>query len=216
MIALVRCLARVPIDVDRDEAREAANQELSDPAYQAAEPSLFERVLAWLGRVFTDFFDASAAVGLGGVVGLVVLALIVVAVVVIVRLRTGGITRGRRSAPAMFDGRPRSADEHRRAAEHALSQGDLATAVRERFRAIVRELERRGVLDAVSGRTVDETAAQAGSRLPGCAAELRDSATIFDDVHYGGRDATLDGYHRIAATDTLVRTERPVLLGAAR
>jgi hypothetical protein len=206
----------VPIDVDRDTARDAAARELADPAYQAAEPSLLERALIWLLQRLAELFQGAAALTPGGPLGLVLLALVVAAVVVIVRLRTGGISRTRRGERALFDGRPRSADEHRRAADDAVSRGDLTAAVRERFRAIVRELEQRGVLDELSGRTVDEIAAQAGARLPGCADELREAARIFDDVIYGGRNATVDGYHRLVAVDDLVRTERPTLLGASR
>lgn len=201
----------IPIDIDPDEAREAAIRELSDPAYRAAEPSWFDRLSGWvldrLNELMTPF-------GPGGFVGLVLIVLLVVVIVVIVRLRAGKIALTRRKPPELFDARVLTADDHRQAAEQAAAAGLFAEAVRERFRAIVRELEQRGVLDAVSGRTVDEIATQAGRMLPASAAELRAVARIFDDVVYGDRPATVDSYRRVAALDDQVRSQRPLLLGA--
>ncbi|HEV2780030.1 MAG TPA: hypothetical protein VGX25_11605, partial [Actinophytocola sp.] len=102
----------IPVDVDRDEAREAARRELADPLYQAAEPSLVERTARWLGAVLTELFTGIGAAVPGGVAGLIVLALLAVLVVVIVRLRAGPVARGARRRPALFDGSARSADEH--------------------------------------------------------------------------------------------------------
>jgi Domain of unknown function (DUF4129) len=202
----------VPVDVGRDEAREAAQRELADPVYRAAEPSFVDRVLGWILRRLSELVGAAASIVPGGPFGLIVLALVAVLIVVIVRLRTGPIARTRRAGAAVFEGRRRSADDHRRAADAAASRGDLAEAVRERFRAIVRELEQRGVLDEVSGRTVDEIAARAGAALPDSAGELSGAARLFDDVVYGGRPATVDGYARLVALDDRVRHERPALV----
>lgn len=194
-------MVTVPVDVDPDSAREAAVRELADPAYQAAEPSFLEQIFDHIGR-----FLANAG-GLGGA-GLVILLLLVVAVFAIVRLRVGGLTRSRRSGRAVFaTGRTRSAEDHRRAAELALARGELTEAVRERFRAIVRELESRGVLDERSGRTVDEIARTAGQRMPARAGELNAAATLFDDVVYGGRPPTEAAYHDLAALDARIQAE---------
>jgi hypothetical protein len=98
-----------------------------------------------------------------------------------------------------------TADEHRAAAERAATAGDLAEAVRERFRAVVRELEQRGVLDPRAGRTVDEVAQEAGTALPLVADDLRGAAVQFDDVWYGGRPATAEGYRQLVCVDDRVR-----------
>jgi hypothetical protein len=73
----------------------------------------------------------------------------------------------------------------------------------------VRGLEERGLLDERSGRTADEAAADGGTRLPALRAELAAAATVFDDVHYGGRPATEEHYRTLAALDERCRTERP-------
>jgi hypothetical protein len=204
----------IPIEVDPDEARDAAVRELSDPAYQVGQPSWFDRAMRWildrLGELTTPSF------GPGGLFGLLVIVLLIVAIVVVIRLRSGKIARTRRHGAQVFGAGVRTADDHRRAAEQAAAAGAFGDAIRERFRAIVRELEQRGVLDVVDGRTVDEIATQAGRVLPEVAPELRAVARIFDDVVYGDRPATVDGYRRVGALDDRVRAQRPALLGASR
>jgi hypothetical protein len=202
----------VPVDVGRDEARAAAEHELSDPAYAAAQPSWLDQIVNWLGDRLNDLFTGVSALSGLGFVAIVVLVLLAVLGVVAVRLRAGGVARSSRGRGAVFEGRARSADDHRKASVNAASLGAWDEAVRERFRAIVRELEERGVLDAASGRTVDEIAALAGGLLPASADTLRVAAGIFDDVVYGGRPATVDGYEYLVALDNEVRTARSALV----
>jgi hypothetical protein len=189
----------IPIDVGRDAARDAASRELSDPAYQAAQPSWFDRLLRWLTDRLNDFLNGVSTVVPGGILGVVILVLLVVVVLVVIRLRVGPLAREARAI--VFAGRPQSAAEHRRAADDAAARGDLVEAVRERFRALVRGLEERGVLDERSGRTVDEVAREAGCRLPEHAPALHVAARMFDDVWYGGRPATAAGYQQLVNLD---------------
>jgi hypothetical protein len=203
----------IPVEVDPDAAREAAVRELSDPGYQVGRPSWFDRAMGWIFDRLAEL--TTPDVGPGGLLGLVVIVLLIVAIVVVIRLRSGKIARARRLRTALFGARVRTADEHRQSAEQAAAAGEFGDAIRERFRAIVRELEQRGVLDAVDGRTVDEIAAQAGRVLPASAAELRAVARVFDDIVYGDRPATVDSYRRVVALDDQVRAQRPVLLGAS-
>jgi hypothetical protein len=215
--AVAGATLRVPVDIDRDEARAAARRELADPAYRAAEPSLLQRALSWVFDQVLNLLDAITATVPGGVGGLIVLALLAMVIAVVVRWRVGGVARGaRRREHAVFSERPRTAAGHRRAAAEALARGALDEAVRERFRAVVRDLEQRGLLDERPGRTADEAAADAGVHLRAAAPGLREAARIFDDVWYGGRAASRAAYDRIAAVDAQVQAERPVPVGARR
>ncbi|CAM3632146.1 DUF4129 domain-containing protein [Kibdelosporangium persicum] len=189
----------IPVEIGRDAARDAAVRELSDPAYRDAEPSTLTRVLRWLLDLLDRLLGGAASLIPGGFVGLLVLIALVVAVIVVIRLRVGKLARTARTA--VFAGRRLTAADHRRAAEAAEAKGDLAEAVRERFRAIARGLEERGVLDERSGRTVDEVARAAGAELPDHANALRSAAQLFDDVWYGGREATVDEYRRLSDLD---------------
>lgn len=206
----------VPVDIGRDEAREAARTELADPAYADAEPSWPEQAAEWLVERIEDVITTVSGVSPGGVLGLVILLALLVVVAVVVRLRVGGLARAYRSGGGpVLDGRTATAAEHRDAAETAIAAGDVGTAVVERFRAIVRELEQRGVLDEQRGRTADEVAAQAGVVLPASADGLRAAARAFDDVYYGDRPATVEVYRMLADVDLDVQSVRRIPAGAS-
>ena len=104
--------------------------------------------------------------------------------------RGGPVRRTASGATTLFVGRTRSAAEHRRAADQAAASSRWEEAVLERYRAIVRSLEERTILDPRPGRTADEAAADAALVLPLVAADLRAAAQTFDTVAYGGRSAS--------------------------
>ncbi|MFD4672837.1 DUF4129 domain-containing protein [Lentzea sp. NPDC058450] len=193
----------VPVDLGRDEARDAAVRELSDPAYISGDPNPLQRALDWILERLGALF--AGAGGMSGITAITIIVAVVVLIVIIIRLRTGRTGRARRKSGDVFGTAVLSAAEHRAAAEKAAAAGDFAEAVRERFRAVVRELEQRGVLDARAGRTVDEVAYEAGQALPGLAPDLRGAAVQFDDVWYGGRPATAEGYQQLVTVDGKVR-----------
>ncbi|MFD4638712.1 DUF4129 domain-containing protein [Lentzea sp. NPDC058436] len=193
----------VPVDLGRDEAREAAVRELSDPAYVSDDPNPLERAIDWVLTRLGELF--AGAGGMSGITALTIVVAVLVLIVIIFRLRVGRTGRARRSGDKVFGTTVMTAAEHRAAAEKAAGAGDFAEAVRERFRAVVRELEHRGVLDARAGRTVDEVAFEAGRALPVLADDLRGAAVQFDDVWYGGRPATSEGYQRLVSVDGRVR-----------
>ena len=201
----------IPVDIGRDEARQAAEQELAKPEYAAAEPSPLVRAAAWLLERIGDLLDGAAAHAPGGHVGLVVLVLLLVLGVVAVRLRIGRIGRTAAGDRGLFDAQPVPADHHRRAADAHASRGEWADAVRERLRAVVRDLEERDLLDPRPGRTADEAASDGGRALPACAEQLRAAARTFDDVWYGGVPATEAMYEQLRAVDDAVRRARPAV-----
>ncbi|QRP45016.1 DUF4129 domain-containing protein [Amycolatopsis sp. FDAARGOS 1241] len=206
-------LTDVPVDIDRDPARLRAIEELSNPAYADARPSVLQQLATWLGEKFSELLSSLSGVP-GGPLGLLLILALVIVLIVVVRLRVGKVGRAAQAARQLFSGRRRSADEYRKAAEQAAARGQFADAVRERFRALVRGLEERALLDARSGRTADEAAAEAGALLPNLATDLAAGARQFDDVHYGGRPGTEAAYRALTDLDDRVRRERPVLVGA--
>ncbi|NIH85349.1 DUF4129 domain-containing protein [Amycolatopsis granulosa] len=201
-------LADVPVVIDADDARRAARAELSDPVYAQAQPNWFDRAIGWLVHRIADLFGALGSVP-GGGFGVLVLLAVVVLVVVVVRLRVGPLARPARRPGAVFAESARTAQDYRDAAERAFAAGDLGAAVRDRFRAVVRVLEERGVLDERPGRTADEAARAAGDRMPSARDALRQGAELFDAVHYGGRPATPGEYRDLADLDDQVRRARP-------
>ncbi|MEU8293654.1 DUF4129 domain-containing protein [Streptomyces pseudogriseolus] len=203
-----------PVTLPRDPAREAARRELSKQMYHENDPSWLQRALDafwdWVG----DLFGAASTATPGGALGLVVVIVAALAVVAALWWRLGTPRRRPAPAPALFDDRPRSAAEHRAAAEAHAAQGHWNQAVQERMRAVVRALEERALLDPRPGRTADEAAAEAGRALPAHTDRLRTAARDFDDVTYGGRSATEDTYRRLAALDAGLERTRPALAGA--
>jgi hypothetical protein len=200
-----------PVTIERGPAREAARRELSKRMYHENDPSPFERALDafwdWLGRIFS----AASTAAPGGAVGLLVIILGVIAVLAALWWRLGTPRRRPSSTAALFDDRPRSAAEHRAAAEAHAAQAHWNQALQERMRAIVRSLEERALLDVRPGRTADEAVAEAGRTLPAHAERLRAAAREFDDVTYGGRTATEQSYHRIAELDRVLEGSKPHL-----
>ncbi|MER6790187.1 DUF4129 domain-containing protein [Streptomyces sp. NPDC000658] len=198
-----------PVTVPRDPAREAAHRELSRDLYHQNDPGLLQRALDTFWDWIGDLFDSASSATPGGALGLLVVVLAVGAVVAALWWRLGTPRRHPSSTAALFDARPRSAAQHRAAAEAHAAQGHWNQAVQERMRAVVRALEERALLDTRPGRTADEAAAEAGRSMPAHADRLRTAARDFDDVTYGGRRATEQTYRRTAELDLGVERTTP-------
>lgn len=208
----------VPITVGRDDARQAAANELAKPAYAHARPSLTKRAVDWVGHELSTLWDKAFGGGSGGgkgwSAGLIVLVLLVVAVVVI-RRRYGSPRRRVTADLALFDeARPMDAAGYRRAAEEHAAGGRWAEAVRDRLRAVIAGLEERAVLDPRPGRTADVAAREAGALLPEQASALRGAARVFDDIWYGEAAAGAEDYRGMVAVDEAVAAAR-VRVGAS-
>ncbi|MEU3049495.1 DUF4129 domain-containing protein [Streptomyces sp. NPDC006984] len=198
-----------PVDVPRVPAREAAERELSDPAYREHEPNLLERALDaflnWVG----ELFDGLSGSGPGGVVGLAVFAVVLGFFLTALWWRMGSPRRTATPSDTLFDDGPRSAAQYRASAEEHAAAERWNQALQDRMRALVRSLEERAILTARPGRTADEAATEAGGALPEHAGELRSAARAFDDVTYGGRSADRGMYERLRSLDTAVERTRP-------
>ncbi|WP_327594773.1 DUF4129 domain-containing protein [Streptomyces chartreusis] len=212
---LARSDDELPLTTPRDPAREAARRELSKGMYHENDPSWFQRALDSFWDWVEDLFNSASTVTPGGPLGLVVVILVVVAVIGALWWRLGTPRRQPTSSAALFDDRPRSAAEHRAAAEAHAAQSHWNQAVQERMRAIVRSLEERALLDVRPGRTADEAAAEAGRSLPAHTDRLRAAARDFDDVTYGGRTATQQAYRRITELDRDLENTKPQLASSA-
>ncbi|MCX4454518.1 DUF4129 domain-containing protein [Streptomyces sp. NBC_01340] len=205
-----------PVTIPRDPAREAAKRELSKRMYHENDPSPVQRALNAFWDWVDKLFGAASTATPGGALGLVVIVVAVLAVVAALWWRLGTPHRTPTSSAALFDDRPRSAAEHRAAAEAHAAQGHWNQAVQERMRAVVRSLEERALLDPRPGRTADEAAAEAGRTLPSHTDRLRAAARDFDEVTYGGRAAGSDTYQRLTELDRAIERTKPVLTSSAQ
>jgi hypothetical protein len=197
-------------EIGREAARRAAREELSDRRYTDAQPPLITRIVGRIIREFLELLAKAADGAPGGTLGLLLLAALVVLLAAVVFDKLGPPGRREATAPLFGTGRELSADEHRQLADEAAAQGRWADAVRERLRAVVRELEARGVVEPRPGRTADEVALEAGRVLPPLAEPLRAGARLFDEVWYGGRPADASSYAVLVALDERVVAVRVV------
>lgn len=201
------------VDPDRETARRLAVEELSRAEYARAQPGLLQRVagavLDWLDGLLSQAGTVSSGTAL--VIGVVLLGLLLAVVVLAVLLAgpLGRTRRGNRRAAGVFGDTTRSAAEHRALGAAEAAAGRWGPAVQESFRAAARTLEERVVLDARPGRTADEVAREGGAELPGAAEALRRAAAVFDDVTYGERPGTREGYEACLAADAAAQQQRP-------
>lgn len=191
------------IDIDRDAAHEAAQNELAKPIYP--KPSLTERLMNWLDELLYKLIVEGASVPGGWFTISVLLLLVAVAVVVAVRVARRTMRTNRGDGHALFSEHELSAAQHRASAEQAAATGNWAVAIRHRLRAVARQLEKNAVLDPVPGRTATELARDAGRALPDLTTELHRAADAFNDVTYGERPGTEPAYRMIAELDDHVR-----------
>jgi hypothetical protein len=204
----------VPVTPDADEARRWAEEELARGVY-AERANLVERLVTWVSDRLADL----AALGEGRPGWVLPAAVVVLSgLAVAVALVVAGPVRRRRArvgSAEVFVGDGRTAEDLRAAADRAAAAGDHAAAVLDRFRALVRGLTERVIIDDRPGLTADEAASRAGVRLPGHAADLAAAAALFDEVRYGHRGVGADEDAWLAALDARLRAARPALEPAA-
>ena len=142
--------------------------------------------------------------------GIVALVAALVAVIVIVWARIGPMGRSRRQpGPALLGGASTvTAREHRELARRHAADGDYSGAIVESVRAVAADLEERALLVPGPARTADELAGEASSLFPDHAAELAAVAQLFDDVCYGERAGTPDGFARVQRLDQALTTAK--------
>ncbi len=191
------------VDIDRDTAHELAQRELAKPIYPR--PSLTDRITEWLDNLINQLIVKGGSIPGGWFTIAVLVILVAVAFVVAVRIARRTMRTNRGTGAGLFGAHELSAAEHRATAESFAAQGNWASAIRHRLRAVARQLEEAGTLNPVPGRTANELARDAGELLPGFAAELRRAATAFNDVTYGEQPGTEDGYRMIADLDDALR-----------
>lgn len=200
----------VPVVPDAETARRWARDELADPAYH--EKSLLDRVVAWVMELVADLFRRGEGTGADPrVVGFVLVAVVVVVALVALWI-AGPVRLSRRAAQEriVFDAADvRTAAQMRTAAVAAAARGSWHDAVLDRFRAIVRSLEERALLDERAGRTAHEVADDAGRALPDLHTELLAASADFDEVRYGDGTGSPDQYERLVSLDEQVQAARP-------
>ncbi len=175
-----------PLVPDSEEARDWAREELSKGVYSSA-PSFWE----WVQEKILGFISEIIARGSGlesAFLPLTVLA-VIAGIAVLALAYRGPVRRRRARAPepggVWHADDARTASELRAAAQTAASAGDFARAVIEQFRAIVRTLEERELIEATQGMTALEVAREVAAHFPSSRESLEAGAEVFNESLYG-------------------------------
>lgn len=196
--------------VSRRVGQQLARAELAKPIYHPP--------VAWtvrLGRWLVRTLNTAGQAVPGGWWAVIALAALLVIAVAAALAWIGPVARSRpRTRHPILSEAQLSARDHRRSAERLAASGDFAAAIVESVRAIAMELEERSIVPPRLGRTADELAAEASGSLPAQAGRLRDAARLFDDVRYGDRAGTADGYQLLRDLDAAIRAARPTVPAA--
>ncbi|MFC7618913.1 DUF4129 domain-containing protein [Microlunatus sp. GCM10028923] len=200
----------VPVELSREEARRRVLAELEKSRYAEAPQWLLD-LLRWLSELMEKIIafvsgvsSGPAASGGSGInVGFVVILVLIAAGIALLVWKVGlprWQTRRRRDAEVDLS-EALEPDDYRSAAQRYAEAGDWRSAVRDRFRAVVKELEIATILDPRPARTAFEASALAGRALPEQAAELDAGAGTFSEVMYGDRVADAAAYQRMTELD---------------
>jgi hypothetical protein len=181
---------------DPDSIRRAAHAILAQPEFRSIPPSVVDRVRHWLGQQASKLLDETLS-GHLSVIGAGVLVLIVGLLVWLVvrgvrNLRADPAARG----PAVASTRRPPADWLAEASA-CEARGDWRGGLRARYRALVAELSRRGLVDEIPGRTTGEYRAEVAAHLPGAAVEFGTATDLFEAAVYGHRSAGPDDTNEI-------------------
>ena len=200
------------IDMDRDAAHQAAQNELAKPIYSKG--SAVQQLDEWLSEKLYRLLQATSKMPGGWLTATVLFVLLAIAVAVAIHVARRTMRTRRGGDYQLFEAAPLTAAQHRATAESFAAEKNWAAAIRHRLRAVARQLEEAGVLNPNPGRTANELARDAGEVLPHLASELSSAAMAFNDVTYGERPGTQAAYQMIADLDDHLRSRSPATASA--
>lgn len=195
------------IDIERDAAHQAAQDELNKPIYSKG--SAEQQVVDWLNEQIYRLLQKTASFPGGWFTATVLFILLAIAVIIAVHIVRRTMRTNRGGDHLLFEATQLTAAQHRATAANYAAEGNWAVAIRHRLRAVARQLEETGVLNPAPGRTANELARDAGAALPHLDGELSQAATAFNDVTYGEQPGTQSAYRMIADLDDHLRSRAP-------
>ena len=206
-------MADIPVVPDADTARQWAIDELAKAAYQDRGPSLLQRIQEWFAHLFASVFGSGP--GFGSVTSILAIVVVVLVVAAVVYAVVGPMRRARRSARerSVFEDDARTSAQMRESSERAAADGEWSLATLERYRAIIRSLEERDLIEERAGMTAHEAAGEVARRFPDVRYLVEHASEIFDSVRYGNSEATSREYDTMTSLDRSL-TGRSILTAA--
>jgi hypothetical protein len=168
-----------------EEVRQTADEVLARQEFQRPEPTVLERIRDWIGDRLSSLFDRLTGGGAGSVVGWVVLVAAVGALI-------WSLTRLSRSirpdpvAPASVRiDQGRTPDAWREEAERLEADSAWKDALRCRYRALLGDLVRAGIIEDVPGRTTGEYRREVVAVRPTVSDAMGTATDLFEWAWYG-------------------------------
>ncbi len=199
------------LDPSTDQARQWFADELARSEYHDTR-SLFQRLMDWLSERLTDL---QSTTGTGGaslppiVITLVVVLLVVGVVYLFTRIRVESKAVAERRT--LLGDSVLTAEQLRREAERALTEGRFDDAVLAWTRSIARDAESRTLLPDARSMTAHEVGAALAVAFPPLVTEISRTMDRFDAVAYGNESATRDDALTARSTDAALHAAKPVL-----
>lgn len=178
---------------DPEQIRRVVEDVLSRPEFADAQPSLFQRVLGWLGQQLARFLSLVGESGLGQVAFALVLGLSLAAIVVGLVLFARRVRRsGTAPGAATVGSGGRSGQEWRTLASDAEGDGDHRVAVRCRYRALVADFAEAGWVEEIPGRTSGQYRRAVEQDVPTAGAAFARATEVFERAWYGSTETTAE------------------------
>lgn len=199
-----------PLTPSADEARRMLAGELSKPIYADARNWLWDqlnKLLDWLQNT-PDPSTTPVSGGTGLWIGFGIAAVLAVVIWALM----GPLRAERRTRPQLFGDEELTATDLRGRASELAAASQWGPALIELFRAMIRSLSERAIIEEFAGMTADEASALAAVRLPELAGRLTQAANDFDAIAYGDQPGTLAQYQRLVELDAEVAQTRPAPL----
>lgn len=200
-----------PSRVDPSDIRRLTDEVLSRSEYNAAGPSLWQRLWLWVLDNIARLIELLSVGDRGAISGVVILVLAVGATAFIAFRLLRRVRRDRGVATPVMTFGGRSAQDWERLAREAEAAGHWDVAVRCRYRALLAELIAAGVTDEMAGRTAREYLRDVSAAAPDAEVPLTWMTDAFEAVWYGRQSATASDLDTLRTAADRVR--RSALVG---
>lgn len=201
--------SEAPLQPDATEARQWALDELARSAYHP-DQSLFTRLGRWLAELLESLLGGASG-GAGPLLGLILAAALLAVVALALRhSRRAAHSRPGRTASLPLFPNSRSAAALRQAAGQAAASGDLTSAFLDTYRALIRSLDERTLLEERPGLTAREAARLAAIPYPQHAQDLRWASNTFDGACYGHLAVTGPDLNGLQLLDAAISHTQPL------
>lgn len=198
-----------PLTPDAAEARKWAQEELAKTVY-SQESGLLQRFFSWLEEQLAQVFSTSGNANSSLFGSLLMLSLFVLAVILIALYFKGRFRSSINSKSTVLGHGDQASVDLFALANQSFNASDFNQGVLYLYRAIIKALAERNLLQEHPGLTAAEAGSLGGRCFPNQAQLFTQAAQLFDDTAYGRLQCTAADYQQLLAFSQTLRTAKPV------